>query len=198
VIEWCDEAEIPLVTLWGLSTDNLRRPKAELDMLYHVIGDALDELGPEAQAKHRRHVRAIGRIELLPPALQEKIHALEASTAQHGPWGLNIAVAYGGRDELIDAFRRYLSEAAATGASPAEIAEHLDAGEIRKCLYVPDAPEPDLIIRTSGEARLSGFLLWQSVYSEIYFCDTLWPAFRKLDFLRAIRSFQSRHRRFGL
>ena len=198
VIRWCDELQIQLVTLWALSTDNLDRSKAELDALYAAIADELEELKPGAAAGGNRQVRSIGRLELLPDGLRRQLEELETLTAGAGPWRLNIAVAYGGRDELIDAFRKLLRESGANGESPDALAERFNAATLGRYLYVPDAPEPDLIIRTSGETRLSGFLLWQSAFSELYFCDTLWPAFRWLDFLRAIRSYQGRKRRFGL
>ena len=135
---------------------------------------------------------------MLPEDLQRRIRRAEELTDKSGPHLLNVAVAYGGRDEVLDAFRRMLRAKSASGESALEIAEKLRNEDLQTYLYAPDMPEPDLIIRTSGEVRLSGFLLWQSVYSELYFCDAPWPAFRNIDFLRAIRSFQQRQRRYGL
>jgi short-chain Z-isoprenyl diphosphate synthase len=139
----------------------------------------------------------VGRLEMLPSELRDQIEAAERQSANLGPNILNVAMAYGGRDEILDAFKRLLRIRGGKGESAAEIAESLSDDDLEPFMYAPDVPEPDLIIRTSGEVRLSGFLLWQSVHSELYFCDVPWPAFRKIDFLRAIRSFQARQRRFG-
>lgn len=195
VIKWCDELKIPVVTLWGLSTDNLKRSPEELEKFFLFLGEKLKEFSKDPYKSRR--IRVVGRVDLLPAELKESIKTVERQTASAGPWQLNVALAYGGRDEILDAFKRMLQAKGAQGESATQIADHLCAGEIEKYLYAPDVPEPELIIRTSGEVRLSGFMLWQSVYSELYFCDSLWPAFRKIDFLRCVRSFQSRRRRFG-
>ncbi|MSP78520.1 MAG: di-trans,poly-cis-decaprenylcistransferase [Dehalococcoidia bacterium] len=198
VIEWCDELNISVVTLWALSTDNLERPPEELKKIYDIVSDRLEAFSNESTNKlHRRRIRVLGRTELLPTELQAQIKKAEETTATWGPRHLNIALAYGGRDEILDGLRRMLRARAASGESAQSIADSLCVDDLQNYLYTTDIPEPELIIRTSGEVRLSGFLLWQSVYSELYFCDALWPMFRKLDFLRAIRSFQARKRRFG-
>ena len=198
VVGWCDDLSIPVVTLWGLSTENLERDPSELGKIFQIVGDRLRSLSREgAQGSTRRRIRAVGRLELLPDELREQIEAAERQTADFGPNILNVAVAYGGRDEILDAVKRLLRTRGGAGDSPVEIADSLSGDDLQPFLYAPDIPEPDLIIRTSGEVRLSGFLLWQSVHSELYFCDVPWPAFRKIDFLRAIRSFQARQRRFG-
>lgn len=198
VIQWCNELEIPVVTLWGLSTDNLKRPREELDKICQIVGDELATFCQDQSTfTLQRRIRAVGRSELLPEKLRAQIEEVERATASKGPWLLNVAVAYGGRDEILDAFKSMLHARGAAGESISAIVENLSIDDLQQYLYAPDAPQPDLIIRTSGEVRLSGFLLWQSVYSELYFCDALWPAFRKIDFLRAIRSFQARPRRFG-
>ena len=195
VVKWCDELKIPVVTLWGLSTDNLKRSPEELEKFFLFLSEKLQEFSKDPYKSRR--IRVVGRVDLLPPELRESIKVVERQTANTGPWQLNVALAYGGRDEILDAFKRVLHARGAQGESAAQIADSLCAGEIDKYLYAPDVPEPELIIRTSGEVRLSGFMLWQSVYSELYFCDSLWPAFRKIDFLRCVRSFQSRRRRYG-
>ncbi len=195
VVKWCDELQIPVITLWGLSTDNLRRSPEELEKFFLFLGDKLTEFSKDPYKSRR--IRVVGRVDLLPPALRESIKTVEKQTASAGPWQLNVALAYGGRDEILDAFKRMLHAKGAKGETASQIADTLCSSEIEPYLYAPDVPEPELIIRTSGEVRLSGFLLWQSVYSELYFCDSLWPAFRKIDFLRCVRSFQSRQRRFG-
>ena len=148
---------------------------------------------------HRKgvRVRAVGQMELLPASLQEAIALAEEATRHHDNFYLNIAVGYGGRQEITNAVALLLRERARRGESLAKAAEEITPEEIGKYLYTYDMPDPDLIIRPSGEVRLSGFLLWQSAYSEFYFCDAHWPAFRKIDLLRAIRSYQQRKRRFG-
>ena len=198
VIQWCDELQIPVVTLWGLSTDNLKRTPEELEKLFALVGAKLDQwlVDPESRPI-KRQVNVIGRPDGLSEELRDKIKRVEEMTASTGPWQLNIALGYGGRDEILDALRRLLLTRSENGVSLLEVANDLSVEEVRQHLYAPHVPEPDLIIRTSGEARLSGFLLWQSVYSELYFCDAFWPAFRKLDFLRALRSYQGRQRRYG-
>ena len=197
VIQWCDELQIPVVTLWGLSTDNLKRTPEELEKLFTLVGAKLDQwLDPENNPT-KRQVNVIGRADGISEDLRDKIKRVEEMTASAGPWQLNIAIGYGGRDEILDALRRLLLTRNESGASLLEVADGLSVEEVRQHLYAPHVPEPDLIIRTSGEARLSGFLLWQSVYSELYFCDAFWPAFRKIDFLRALRSYQGRQRRYG-
>ncbi len=148
---------------------------------------------------HRKgvRIRAVGRVDLLPASLQDAIAVAEEATRAHESLYLNIAVGYGGRQEITDAVRLLLRERAGRGETLAHAAAEINPEEIGKYLYTYDLPDPELIIRTSGEVRLSGFLLWQSAYSEFYFCDTYWPAFRKIDLLRAIRSYQQRKRRFG-
>ena len=198
VIGWCDELSIPVVTLWGLSTDNLERSQEELSALFESLGDQLEELGRYTAGRPGgRRIQIVGRRELLPDQLRRQIDDVERLTASWGPGILNVAIAYGGRDEILDAVRRLLRTQGAAGDSVSDIADTLSTETLHPYLYAPDMPEPDLIIRTSGEVRLSGFLLWQSVYSELYFCDAPWPAFRQIDFLRGIRSYQVRRRRSG-
>jgi short-chain Z-isoprenyl diphosphate synthase len=142
-------------------------------------------------------VRAIGRLELLPAPLREAIRAASDATASYEGMILTIAVAYGGRDEIVDAVRALLVEQSERCLTVADAVPQITREGIARHLYTAGSPDPDLIIRTSGEIRLSGFLLWRSAYSEFYFCDVPWPAFRKIDFLRAVRSYQHRKRRFG-
>lgn len=198
LVTWCDELRIPVVTLWALSTDNLQREPEELDAIYAIVEEKVEALA-EMQAKSTfpRRVRAVGRRELLPASTQAAIERVEAATADNAPYELIVAVGYGGREEITDAVRRMLADRIVRGDSLEGIAASLDPEEIGRYLYAPDVPDPDLIIRTSGELRLSGFLLWQSAYSEYYFCDVFWPAFRRIDFLRAIRSYAHRQRRRG-
>jgi len=198
LLDWCGELSIPAVTLWVCSTDNLERPSHEVAGILGALEVKLLALAEDPQI-HRRRVRvqAIGRLDLLPAGTLAAIRAAEAATAGYDAMRLSIAVAYGGREEIADAVREMLAEAMQRGASLADIVARVSPELIGRHLYLTGAPEPDLIIRTSGELRLSGFLLWQSAYSEFYFSDVLWPAFRKIDFLRAVRAFQQRKRRYG-
>ena len=195
---WFEELGIRMVTIWILSTENLSRPPDELEGLLSLIDQRMRAAAVD-QKIHRRQVRirAIGQLDRLPASLREAIRIAEEATADHERFFLNVAVGYGGRQEVVDAVKGLLHEWGREGLSPEQIADRLTADTIGKYLYTYDLPDPDLIIRTSGEERLSGFLLWQSAYSEYYFCDAYWPAFRKIDLLRAIRSYQHRQRRFG-
>ncbi|KAA1422728.1 isoprenyl transferase [Mumia zhuanghuii] len=190
---WCDDLDVKVVTLWLLSTDNLQRPEPEIRVLLGVIGNLVDQL----TALQRWHVRLIGNLDLLPSDLAGSLEAAAASTSGVDGMEVNLCVGYGGRQELTDAVRSLLREQSEQGRTIDEVAEVLDVEHIAEHLYTKGQPDPDLVIRTSGEQRLSGFLLWQSVHSEFYFCEALWPAFRRVDFLRAIRSYAERERRFG-
>ncbi|HVL33879.1 MAG TPA: isoprenyl transferase [Actinomycetota bacterium] len=193
LVEWCQDLGIPVLTLWLLSTDNLEREPEELDELLQVIEEKVSDLA----AAGRWRVRALGALELLPERTREVLErAASRSRDGDGPI-LNFAVGYGGRQEIADATRRLLESYAAEGADLGEAAKRVTPDEISRFLYTAGLPDPDLIIRTSGEVRLSGFLLWQSAHSEYYFCDAYWPDFRRIDFLRAVRDYQQRHRRFG-
>lgn len=191
-LDWCEELGIKIVTLWVLSTDNLRRPAEEITALLTVIEQLIEEL---AQGRHE--LRLIGNLDMLPIKSAERMKAAVASSRHASAVRVNVCVGYGGRQELTDAMRSLLLDEAEKGRSLADVASTLDVDDITNHLYTKGQPDPDLVIRTSGEQRLSGFLLWQSVHSEFYFCDTLWPAFRRVDFLRALRSYVSRERRFG-
>ena len=194
VVDWCDEQDIEAVTVYLLSTENLRRSAEELGLLMGIIGDVADELAA-AKGKFRLHV--MGRMELLPEELRERMVQAEARTSNHDGVHVNVAVGYGGRQEIVDAVQNLVDELASKGIEAAEMSTHITDEAIGDHLYTSGQPDPDLVIRTSGEQRLSGFLLWQSAYSEIWFTDTYWPAFRRLDFLRALRDFSGRQRRFG-
>ncbi len=194
LLDWCTEAGVKHVTLWLLSTDNLSRPPDELEPLLHIIQSVVDELS--AKGKPWR-VTVVGALDLLPETTATALKAAEERTAGRDGLVVNVAVGYGGRREIADAVRSLLQEHAAAGTSIEELAEILDVDHIAEHLYTKGQPDPDLVIRTSGEQRLSGFLLWQSVHSEFYFCDALWPEFRKVDFLRALRAYGSRERRYG-
>ena len=198
VLLWCDELSIPAVSLWVLSTENFRRDASEVSGILATVEAKLVQL-----ARHPRirrlgvRVRAVGKLDLLPDSVVAAIREAEEATAANRGMVLTIAVAYGGRQEIIDAMQAMLREKTKQGEDLETIIEGISEETLAQYLYTPDLPDPDLIIRTSGEVRLSGFLLWQSAYSEFYFCDVHWPAFRKTDFLRAVRAFQQRDRRFG-
>ena len=198
ILDWCAELRIPAVTLWVFSTENLKRSRAEVSGILAAIEAKVAALAHNPFTHQNRvRVQAIGRLDLLPDSVVAAIRAAETATAQHDLMTLTIAVGYGGREEIADAVRSFIQMQARQGASLSDVIERITPEAIACNLYAADLPDPDLIIRTSGEIRLSGFLLWQSVYSEFYFTDVLWPAFRKVDFLRAIRAYQARNRRFG-
>ncbi|PWU24551.1 MAG: di-trans,poly-cis-decaprenylcistransferase [Candidatus Rokuibacteriota bacterium] len=198
VLGWCTELTIPMVTLWWLSTENLARDKDDIASVLQVIEDRLPEWTEGGFATRLGvRIRAIGKLDLLPERTLDVLRRAEAATAHHGRLLLNVGVGYGGRQEIVDAVGAYLRDCFMRGALPDEILRDLKPDTLDKYVYTYDCPDPDLIIRTSGEVRLSGFMLWQSAYSEFYFCEAQWPAFRKIDFLRAIRSYQQRRRRFG-
>jgi short-chain Z-isoprenyl diphosphate synthase len=190
---WCDDLGVEVVTLWLLSTDNLGRPDDELQPLLGVIERLANSL---AQAGKWR-IHPVGALDLLPSPTAEELKSAADRTAHLDAMTVNIAVGYGGRRELADAVRSLLHEHASKGTTIEELAGILNMEHIAAHLYTRGQPDPDLVIRTSGEQRLSGFLLWQSVHSEFYFCEALWPDFRRVDFLRAIRAYVARERRFG-
>jgi short-chain Z-isoprenyl diphosphate synthase len=191
---WCSDLKIPHVTLYLLSTDNLiGRQSEELSDLIEIIV----ELGESLAALGRWKLQVVGDVTALPYAAAQRLAAAEAQTSSNGGTHVNLAVAYGGRKEIADAMRSILKTHAQSGKSIDELAEILTPELITDHLYTTGQPDPDLLIRTSGEQRLSGFLLWQSANSEFYFAEALWPDFRRVDFLRAMRDFQRRNRRFG-
>ncbi len=196
VLTWCVEFGIKIITIWVLSTDNTQRDEDEVAALVKVIEEKINDLSKNPIIKKNGiQIKALGNLDILPDELKEAIRKSEMSTKDHTNHILNIAVGYGGREEIVDAVKRVIREKKA--CSLEELADNICADDITNHLYTYGIPDPDLIIRTSGEIRMSGFLLWQSAYSEFYFCDAFWPVFRKIDFLRAIRSYQQRNRRFG-
>jgi len=192
LLQWCRQTGVEVVTLWLLSTDNLARPAAELDPLLRIIEDTVREL-----VAQNWHVNSMGALDLLPAETAQVLKDAGEATAARPGLLVNVAVGYGGRREIADAVRSMLQDHATRGTTIEELAEILDVEHIAEHLYTAGQPDPDLVIRTSGEQRLGGFLLWQSTHSEFYFCDAYWPAFRRVDFLRALRSYAARQRRFG-
>ena len=195
LLRWCEEAGVEVVTLWLLSSDNLSRPAAELGSLLQIIERRVRSLAAPA---HDWQVNPMGALDLLPDETARVLKEAGEATAAKPGLVVNVAVGYGGRREIADAVRSLLSEHAARGSSIEEVAAMLDVEHIADHLYTRGQPDPDLVIRTSGEIRLSGFLLWQSAHSEFYFCDAYWPDFRRVDFLRALRAYAQRQRRFGV
>ena len=193
-LEWCDEIGIKNTTLYMLSTDNLvKRSSDELQDLLRIIGEVATELA----RRKRWQVRLVGDRAVLPESLRSPIEAAENATAALDKPIVNLAVAYSGRTEIADAVKSIIKQHSGSGKTIDELTESLTPELIAEHLYTGGQADPDLIIRTSGEQRLSGFLLWQSSNSELYFEEALWPDFRKVDFLRAIRAFANRNRRFG-
>ncbi|MBC9958268.1 isoprenyl transferase [Yimella sp. cx-51] len=190
---WCEEADVEVVTLWLLSTDNLNRPADELEPLVAIIEGVVTEL---AGRMHWR-INPVGALAMLPQRTQQVLAEAAAQTADVDGLIVNIAVGYGGRQEIAEAVRSLLRAHAADGTSIEQLAEILNVEHIAEHLYTKGQPDPDLVIRTSGEQRLGGFLLWQSAYSEFYFCEAYWPDFRRVDFLRALRAYADRDRRMG-
>ncbi len=198
VLNWCEEAGVNVITVWVFSMDNFKRDPKEVDGLMRLFEKKFLELVTHPRVhKNQIRVRSIGQTDTLPETVRKAIRDAEEATAKYSRRVLNVGVAYGGREEIVDAFRHYLMDQAQAGRSIEEVSEAVRPEDIGAYLYTADVPDPELIIRTSGEVRMSGFLLWQSVYSEFYFCDTNWPAFRKIDFLRALRAYHHRQRRFG-
>jgi short-chain Z-isoprenyl diphosphate synthase len=190
---WCDEAGVELVTLWLLSTDNLNRPPAEIEALMGIIEDTVTGLAEQ----RRWRLHPVGALDLLPEHTSRLLKEAEEATANIRGTFVNVAVGYGGRREVVDAVRSLLQEQAKEGKTLDELAQIIDVEHIAEHLYTKGQPDPDLVIRTSGEQRLSGFLMWQSAHSEFYFCEAYWPDFRHVDFLRALRAYADRQRRYG-
>ncbi|MBE3116145.1 di-trans,poly-cis-decaprenylcistransferase [Candidatus Bathyarchaeota archaeon] len=196
LLDWCEKLNVKLVTLYTFSTENFRRTPGEIDEIMKITEEKFRKLLTDERIhRNKVHVRIIGRRNLLPESLQKLISEVEKATANYDNQFLNFAIAYGGRAEIVDAVQVIAEEVKAGKLEPEDIHE----STIEKYLYTSHMPkqEPDLIIRTSGEERLSGFLLWQSAYSELAFLDVYWPDFRLIDLLRAIRTFQKRKRRYG-
>lgn len=198
VLEWCLDLGVRHVTLYVFSTENFSRSSKEVDYLLNLfVRESAKFLKNPSVKSNKIRVKVIGQRHRLPPHVIQASEDLEVSTASHDRMVLTIALAYGGREEITDAFKSLLHEAAEEGKTVEDVAASLSPKALDQYLYTAGTPDPDFIIRTSGEQRLSGFLIWQAAYSEFYFCDALWPEFRRIDFLRAVRNFQNRDRRYG-
>lgn len=194
VLEWCLDLDVRILTVYAFSTENLQRDDGELTDLFRLFAENFRRAGDDERV-HRNKIRiqALGQTHLLPEEVQEAIAYAEGRTRDYDAYRFNLGVAYGGRQEIVDAIRRVVRDAQEGKVQ----LEEIDEAFFAKRLYTGDMPDPDLILRTSGEERISNFLLWQLAYSELYFVDVYWPGFRKIDFLRAIRSYQMRRRRYG-
>jgi len=196
LLDWCEQLDIKIITLYALSAENLNRNDKELEHLFELIRLRLEKLYHDPRIhKNKMRIKGIGRIELLPESIKEILQKLEEATTEYDNHFLNIALAYGGQLELVDAVKK-IGEKIKKGFLKVD---DIDKKEIESNLYTSHLPQssPDMILRTSGEKRLSGFLMWQSAYSELVFMDIFWPEFRKIDLMRAIRTFQERKRRVG-
>ena len=196
LLDWCEQLDIKIITLYALSAENLNRNDEELEHLYELIRQRLEKLYKDPRIhKNKMRVKGIGRIELLPESIKEILQRLDDATKGYDNHFLNIALAYGGQLELVDAVKKIGEKIKDGSLNVIDI----DKKEIESNLYTSHLPQssPDMILRTSGEKRLSGFLMWQSVYSELVFMDIFWPEFRKIDLMRAIRTYQERKRRIG-
>lgn len=194
LLDWCLELDIRVLTVYAFSTENFSRAADEVELLMELFEENYHRLAEDDRVhKHRIRVRTLGRIDLLPAGVQAAARRAEEATKDYDAYFFNVAVAYGGREELIQAVRRVAREVREDGLDPEQITEQYFGSR----LYTNGLPDPDLVLRTSGEERVSNFLLWQAAYSELYFADVFWPALRKKDFLHAIRSYQRRRRRFG-
>lgn len=194
LVSWCADTKVEVVTVYLLSTENLSRTSEEIDLLFGIISGVVTEL---SSGESGCRVRLVGQLDLLPEPIAAQMQAAAEKTAENTGVTVNIAVGYGGRQEIVDAARDIVREEEESGTPVGEIAEKITVDSMSHHLYTRGQPDPDLVIRTSGEQRLSGFLLWQAAYSEIWFTETYWPAFRKIDFLRALRDYSQRSRRFG-
>ncbi|UCG70757.1 MAG: di-trans,poly-cis-decaprenylcistransferase [Thermoplasmata archaeon] len=194
VTDWCLDVGVKILTVFAFSTENLKRKTEEIDKLMKLFAENFRKAGDDERAhKHGIRVRALGQRNLLPKEVQDAIAYAEEKTKNYDNYLFNIAVAYGSREEILRAIRN-IADDVKNGKIETK---NIDEKVFSTYLYTADLPDPDLVLRTSGEERVSNFLLWQLAYSELYFADIYWPGFRKVDFLRAIRSYQKRQRRFG-
>jgi len=196
LLGWCLDLGVKSITLYAFSTENFQRPPEEVGEIMKIAEEKLrDILEDERIHRHKVRVKVIGRLSLLPKGLQRMIRKVEGATKDYDEHFLNVALAYGGRAEIVDATREIAKKVEKGELTP----EGIDEGVFESHLYTAymSKQDPDLIIRTSGEERLSGFFLWQCAYSELCFLDVYWPDFRRIDLLRAVRTYQMRKRRFG-
>lgn len=194
VLDWVLDINIPWLTVYALSTENLNRPQKELDVLFNLYVEGLHDIADDPRIHENKvRVQIIGRRELLPKSVNDAIDYAEAKTSEYDTFVFTVCLAYGSREEMIDAIRSIAEEHAEGNLA----LDAIDEQAVSERLYTGNMPDPDLVIRTSGEERISNFLLWQMAYSELYFTDVFWPSFQKKDLLKAVRTFQDRRRRYG-
>ena len=194
VLEWCMEVDIRVLTVYAFSTENIKRSMDEVEKLMELFDINFRKAADDERIhKNKVRIRAIGQVDKLPPTVQEAIKYAEERTKNYDAYHFNLAVAYGGREEIIHAIKRIAEDHKSGKLDLGDI----DEKKVSSYMFTKDLPDPDLVLRTSGEERISNFLLWQMAYAELYFTDVYWPGFRKIDFLRAVRTYQSRHRRYG-
>jgi len=194
VLDWCMDMGIQILTVYAFSTENFLRKEDEVDFLMDLLEKTLLVFADDERIHNKRvRLKMIGDISMIPGKVADAVRYAEEKTASYSDFHLNLAIAYGSRQEIKDAIKGIARKVKSGEIDIDDIDEKLISGH----MYSPDLPDPDLVLRTSGELRLSNFLLWQLAYSELYFSDVYWPGFRKMDFLRAIRSYQQRSRRFG-
>ncbi|MFQ5815846.1 MAG: polyprenyl diphosphate synthase [Candidatus Hydrothermarchaeaceae archaeon] len=194
VLDWCIDLGVKNITAYAFSMENFDRSEEEVESLFDLFEEYFYKVASDERIHgNKTRVKAIGRVEMFPERVRKAIAEAEERTKDYDDFHFNIAIAYGGRQEILDAVKEIARKVERKELD----ANTIDEGTMAKYLYTNGLPDPDLVIRTSGEERISGFLLWQSAYSELYFCESYWPGFRKIDLLRAIRTFQQRERRFG-
>jgi tritrans,polycis-undecaprenyl-diphosphate synthase [geranylgeranyl-diphosphate specific] len=194
LLEWCMEIGVKVLTVYAFSTENFSRKEDEVGFLMDLLEKSLYLFADDERIhKNRVKLKVIGDISMIPDSVAEAVRYAEKKTSEYSDFHLNMAIAYSGRQEIKDAIRSIAKKIKTGEIEIEDIDETLISGH----MYSPGVPDPDLVLRTSGELRVSNFLLWQLAYSELYFSDVYWPGFRKMDFLRAIRSYQQRSRRFG-
>ncbi len=194
VLDWVLELEIPYFTVYALSTDNLKRDVEELEGLFKLYVEGLHDIADDPRIHNNEvRVQVIGRREMLPQRVRDAIDYAESKTNDYDRYLFTVCLAYGSREEMIGAIR----EIAIDHASGELPLNEIDENEVSRRLYTGDMPDPDLVIRTSGEERISNFLLWQMAYSELYFTDVFWPSFSRKELLKAIQVYQQRKRRYG-
>ena len=196
LLKWCLDLGVKSITLFAFSTDNFQRPPEEVSEIMKIVEEKLHEILEEEQIhRHKVRVKVIGRLSLLPKSVQEIVRKVEETTKDYNEHFLNVALAYGGRAEIVDAAKKIARKVEKGKLNP----EGIDERVFESHLYTAYMPkqDPDLVVRTSGEERLSGFLLWQCAYSELCFLDVYWPDFRRIDLLRVVRTYERRKRRFG-
>ena len=195
VMDWVLDLGVPYFTVYALSTENIsERDREELEILYDLYVSGLDEISVDPRIHERRvKVQVVGRLNMLPPRVRESIENAENLTSHYSDFTFTVCLAYGGREEIVDAVRSVATDY----ASGTLDINSINSSEITKRMYAAELPDPDLVIRTSGEERISNFLLWQIAYSELHFTDVFWPSFSKSDLYEAIESYQYRRRRYG-